>query len=33
MAGSVALVVPVIAIFLVLQKRFTQSVAMTGIKG
>jgi multiple sugar transport system permease protein len=33
MAGSVALVVPVIVIFLLLQKRFTQSVAMTGIKG
>ncbi len=33
MAGSVALVVPVIVIFLLLQRRFTQSVAMTGIKG
>jgi multiple sugar transport system permease protein len=33
MAGSVVLVVPVIFLFLLLQKRFTQSVAMTGIKG
>jgi multiple sugar transport system permease protein len=33
MAGSVALVLPVIVLFLVLQRRFTQSVAMTGIKG
>jgi multiple sugar transport system permease protein len=33
MAGSVVLVLPVIGLFLVLQKRFTQSVAMTGIKG
>ena len=33
MAGSVALVVPVIVIFLVLQRQFTQSVTMTGIKG
>ena len=33
MAGSVVLVVPVILLFLLLQKRFTQSVAMTGIKG
>jgi multiple sugar transport system permease protein len=33
MAGSVVLVLPVIAIFLVLQRRFTQSVAMTGLKG
>jgi multiple sugar transport system permease protein len=33
MAGSVVLVVPVIGLFLLLQKRFTQSVAMTGIKG
>jgi multiple sugar transport system permease protein len=33
MAGSVALVVPVIAIFLLLQKHFTESVTMTGIKG
>jgi multiple sugar transport system permease protein len=33
MAGSVVLVVPVIVLFLLLQRRFTQSVAMTGIKG
>jgi multiple sugar transport system permease protein len=33
MAGSVALVLPVIIIFFVLQRRFTQSVTMTGIKG
>jgi multiple sugar transport system permease protein len=33
MAGSVALVVPVIVIFLVLQRQFTQSATMTGIKG
>jgi multiple sugar transport system permease protein len=33
MAGSVALVLPVILIFLALQRQFTQSVAMTGIKG
>jgi len=33
MAGSVVLVLPVIGLFLILQKRFTQSVAMTGIKG
>ena len=33
MAGSVVLVVPVIFLFLLLQKRFTQSIAMTGIKG
>jgi multiple sugar transport system permease protein len=33
MAGSVALVVPVIVIFVLLQRHFTESVAMTGIKG
>lgn len=33
MAGSVALVVPVIVLFLILQRQFTQSVTMTGIKG
>ena len=33
MAGSVVLVLPVIILFLVLQRHFTQSVAMTGIKG
>jgi len=33
MAGSVALVVPVIIIFFLLQRQFTQSVTMTGIKG
>jgi multiple sugar transport system permease protein len=33
MAGSVILVLPVIAVFLLLQRHFTQSIAMTGIKG
>ncbi|MBA2615665.1 MAG: carbohydrate ABC transporter permease [Actinobacteria bacterium] len=33
MAGSVVLVVPVIIVFLLLQRRFTQSVAHTGLKG
>jgi multiple sugar transport system permease protein len=33
MAGSVILVVPVIAVFLLLQRHFTQSVAATGLKG
>jgi multiple sugar transport system permease protein len=33
MAGSVVLVLPVIIVFLLLQKRFTESVTMTGIKG
>ncbi len=33
MAGSVALVFPVIAVFVVLQRQFTQSIAMTGLKG
>ncbi len=33
MAGSVVLVLPVIAIFVMLQRHFTQSVAMTGLKG
>ena len=33
MAGSVVLVVPVILVFLFLQRHFTQSVTMTGIKG
>jgi multiple sugar transport system permease protein len=33
MAGSVALVVPVILVFLLLQRHFTQSIAMTGLKG
>ena len=33
MAGSVALVFPVIAVFLILQRQFTQSIAMTGLKG
>jgi multiple sugar transport system permease protein len=33
MAGAVVLVVPVIAVFLVLQRHFTQSIAMTGLKG
>ena len=33
MAGSVALAAPVILVFLLLQRHFTQSIAMTGIKG
>jgi multiple sugar transport system permease protein len=33
MAGSVVLVLPVIAIFLLLQRHFTESVAATGLKG
>jgi multiple sugar transport system permease protein len=33
MAGAVALAVPVIIVFLLLQRHFTQSVAMTGLKG
>jgi len=33
MAGAVLLVVPVIAVFLALQRHFTQSIAMTGLKG
>ncbi|MGH3104072.1 MAG: carbohydrate ABC transporter permease [Gaiellaceae bacterium] len=33
MAGSVVLVVPVILLFLLLQRHFTQSFTMTGIKG
>jgi multiple sugar transport system permease protein len=33
MAGSVVLVLPVIAIFVLLQRHFTESVAMTGLKG
>ncbi len=33
MAGSVVLVVPVIVVFMLLQRHFTESVAMTGIKG
>ena len=33
MAGSVVLVLPVIIVFLALQRHFTQSVTMTGIKG
>jgi multiple sugar transport system permease protein len=33
MAGSVVLVLPVIILFLTLQRQFTQSVTMTGIKG
>ncbi len=33
MAGSIALVFPVIAVFLILQRQFTQSIAMTGLKG
>jgi multiple sugar transport system permease protein len=33
MAGAVALVLPIIAVFLVLQRQFTESVASTGLKG
>jgi multiple sugar transport system permease protein len=33
MAGSVVLVLPVIVLFLVLQRHFTESVSMTGLKG
>jgi multiple sugar transport system permease protein len=33
MAGAVALAVPVILVFLLLQRHFTQSIAMTGLKG
>ena len=33
MAGSVVLVAPVLALFLVLQRHFTQSISMTGLKG
>jgi multiple sugar transport system permease protein len=33
MAGSVLLVAPVLAVFLLLQRYFTQGIAMTGIKG
>jgi len=32
MAGAVVLVLPVIVVFLFLQRRFTESVAMTGLK-
>jgi len=33
MAGSAMLVLPVLAVFLVLQRYFTQGIAMTGLKG
>jgi multiple sugar transport system permease protein len=33
MAGSVVLVLPVIILFFLLQRHFTQSVSMTGLKG
>ena len=33
MAGAVALVVPIIVVFLLLQRHFTESVANTGLKG
>jgi multiple sugar transport system permease protein len=33
MAGAVVLVVPVVIVFLLLQRHFTQGIAMTGIKG
>lgn len=32
MAGAVAIVAPVIVVFLILQRRFTESIALTGIK-
>ena len=32
LAGSVVVVIPVIAIFLVLQRHIMQGIAMTGIK-
>jgi multiple sugar transport system permease protein len=32
MAGSVAIIVPVLVVFLVLQKHFVRGIAMTGIK-
>jgi multiple sugar transport system permease protein len=33
MAGAVALVLPIIVVFLLLQRQFTESVASTGLKG
>src|SRR3954451_17020538 len=33
MAGAAALVIPIVAVFLLLQRQFTESVANTGIKG
>jgi multiple sugar transport system permease protein len=33
MAGSAVLVLPILAVFLVLQRFFTQGIAMTGLKG
>jgi len=33
MAGSAALVIPIVIVFLLLQRQFTESVANTGIKG
>jgi multiple sugar transport system permease protein len=33
MAGAVALVLPIIIVFLVLQRQFTESIASTGLKG
>jgi multiple sugar transport system permease protein len=33
MAGSAVLVLPVLAVFLVLQRFFTRGIAMTGLKG
>lgn len=32
MAGSVAIITPVVVVFLLFQRRFTESIAMTGIK-
>ncbi len=33
MAGAVALVLPIVAVFLLLQRHFTESIAATGLKG
>jgi len=33
MAGSVAVVIPVVLVFIALQRYFTRGVAMSGIKG
>ena len=33
MTGSLVLVLPVIVLFVLLQRHFTQSIAMTGLKG
>jgi multiple sugar transport system permease protein len=33
MAGAVALVLPIVIVFLILQRQFTESIATTGLKG